>query len=34
MGYPRDRVGEEFDRWYGVVEGFVGILEREAKRRR
>ncbi len=31
--YPKDRVEEEFGRWYGMVEKFIRILEREIKKR-
>jgi len=30
--YPKDRVKEEFDKWYEKVEGFIGSLEYKIKR--
>ena len=31
--YPKDRVKEEFDRWYKIVEEFIKSLEHEIKKR-
>ena len=30
--YPRDRVEEEFDKWYRTVEEFINSLEREIRK--
>ena len=32
--YPRDRVKEEFSKWYSIVEEFIKGLESEAKKKR
>ena len=32
--YPRDKVREEFDKWYSRVEEFINSLERETRRKR
>jgi len=29
--YPKDRVEEDFDKWYGMVKKFIGTLEHETK---
>ena len=31
--YPEDRIEEEFDKWYRMVEGFINDLERETKKK-
>ena len=31
--YPKDRVEEEFDKWYGMVEEFIRSLEHEIERK-
>ena len=31
--YPKDRVEEEFDKWYRMVEEFIRSLEREIKKK-
>ena len=32
--YPKDRVKEEFDKWYGMIEEFVKSLEHRIKKKR
>jgi len=32
--YPKDRVEQEFDKWYGMIEEFVKSLEHRIKKKR